>query len=106
MPRKSLPSTSTPKSHSLPSHSQSTLKRSSIRSPPAPIRAKRRHQQFSPDPLALVDEHDLEQDPEKELEAWQDFAAEHYEMVEQLPLELHRNFRLLRESDDGCAGEW
>jgi hypothetical protein len=44
-------------------------------------------------------------DSEKELEAWQDFAAEHYEMVEQLPLELHRNFRLLRELDDGCIGE-
>lgn len=45
-------------------------------------------------------------DPEKELEAWQDFAADHYEMVEQLPLELHRNFRLLRELDDGCTSEW
>lgn len=42
---------------------------------------------------------------EQQLEAWQDFAAEHYEMVEQLPLELHRNFRLLRELDDGCMGE-
>lgn len=40
-------------------------------------------------------------DPEKELEHWQDFAVEHYEMVEQLPLELHRNYRLLRELDDG-----
>jgi hypothetical protein len=41
---------------------------------------------------------------EQQLEAWQEFAAEHYEMVEQLPLELHRNFRLLRELDDGCMG--
>ena len=40
-------------------------------------------------------------DPEAELEAWQEFVADHYEMVEQLPLELHRNFRLLRELDDG-----
>lgn len=56
----------------------------------------------SPDPIALVDE---DEDPEKELEAWQDFAAEHYEMVEQLPLELHRNFRLLRELDEGCSGK-
>lgn len=40
-------------------------------------------------------------DPEKELEQWQDFAVDHYEMVEQLPLELHRNYRLLRELDDG-----
>jgi hypothetical protein len=45
-----------------------------------------------------------EYDAEKELGAWQEFAAEHYEMVEQLPLELHRNFRLLRELDDGCVG--
>jgi hypothetical protein len=44
-----------------------------------------------------------EEDMEAELEAWQDFAADHYEMVEQLPLELHRNFRLLRELDDGCT---
>ena len=39
-----------------------------------------------------------------ELDAWHDFASEHYEMVEQYPLELHRNFRLLRELDDECAG--
>ena len=43
-------------------------------------------------------------DREKELEAWQDFAADHYEMVEQLPLELHRSFRLLRELDETCVG--
>ncbi|KIR41934.1 PHD-finger protein [Cryptococcus deuterogattii 99/473] len=42
-----------------------------------------------------------EKDTTEELEAWQDFAADHYETVEQLPLELHRNFRLLRELDDG-----
>lgn len=47
-----------------------------------------------------------EEDMEAELEAWQDFAADHYEMVEQLPLELHRNFRLLRELDDGCTCEF
>jgi hypothetical protein len=44
-------------------------------------------------------------DQEKELEHWQDFTVEHYEMVEQLPLELHRNYRLLRELDDGVAGK-
>jgi hypothetical protein len=44
-------------------------------------------------------------DPEKELEHWQDFAVDHYEVVEQLPLELHRNYRLLRELDDGVAGK-
>jgi hypothetical protein len=42
---------------------------------------------------------------EQQREAWQEFAGEHYEMVEQLPLELHRNFRLLRELDDGCVGK-
>lgn len=32
-------------------------------------------------------------------ELWAQFAADHYEIVEQLPLELHRNSRLLRELD-------
>ena len=39
---------------------------------------------------------------EEKQDMWLDFAAERYEIVEQLPLELHRNFRLLRELDDGC----
>ncbi len=61
-------------------------------------------------PLAVnaaepLDETTLTANAEKELEAWQDFAAEHYEILEQLPLELHRNFRLLRELDDGSTGE-
>lgn len=47
-----------------------------------------------------------EKDTVEELEAWQDFAADHYETVEQLPLELHRNFRLLRELDDGALGKF
>lgn len=47
-----------------------------------------------------------EMDATEELEAWQDFAADHYETVEQLPLELHRNFRLLRELDDGTLGRF
>ncbi|KGB76433.2 PHD-finger protein [Cryptococcus deuterogattii R265] len=46
-----------------------------------------------------------EKDTTEELEAWQDFAADHYETVEQLPLELHRNFRLLRELDDGTLAQ-
>ncbi|ODN83485.1 hypothetical protein L202_01621 [Cryptococcus amylolentus CBS 6039] len=44
-------------------------------------------------------------DTQQELEAWQEFAADHYETVEQLPLELHRNFRLLRELDDGALAQ-
>ena len=106
MPRKSLPA-STPKTHSLPARSQSTLKRSATAHF---ARSRHKRKQSSPDPIALVSEHEIDQDGdpehEKELEAWQELAAEHYEMVEQLPLELHRNFRLLRELDDGCAGEW
>ena len=110
MPRKSLPS-GTPRTHSLPARSQSTLKRSATaRSAISHHKRKR----SSPDPIALVDEHehvqehepDQDLEHEKDLEAWQDFAAEHYEIVEQLPLELHRNFRLLRELDDGSVGEW
>lgn len=53
----------------------------------------------------VVPEEPTAEELETQLEAWQDFAADHYEMVEQLPLELHRNFRLLRELDDDCAGE-
>lgn len=42
-------------------------------------------------------------------ELWAEFAADHYEIVDQLPLELHRNSRLLRELDQeslggGCVG--
>lgn len=55
--------------------------------------------------VAVVDGDGAEADREKELEAWQDFALDHYEVVEQLPLELHRNYRLLRELDEGCMSE-
>ncbi|WWC93491.1 hypothetical protein V866_000326 [Kwoniella sp. B9012] len=123
-PRKSLSgSVSTPAREPRPSGSSSTLKRS---------RSKReiQHEESSPDPLApsspIVSTHvplenhvqqeekndkkdvgevTAEEAAEAELEAWQDFAADHYEMVEQLPLELHRNFRLLRELDDGCTAQ-
>ncbi|WWD02292.1 hypothetical protein V865_000331 [Kwoniella europaea PYCC6329] len=123
-PRKSLSgSTSTPARKSRPSGSSSTLKRS---------RSKReiQHEESSPDPLAPsspiapthvpvenhvqqeekkdkkdVGEVTAEEAAEAELEAWQDFAVDHYEIVEQLPLELHRNFRLLRELDDGCTAQ-
>ncbi|OCF57536.1 hypothetical protein L486_04994 [Kwoniella mangroviensis CBS 10435] len=123
-PRKSLSgSVSTPARKFRPSGSSSTLKKS---------RSKReiQHEESSPDPLAPsspigpthvpvenhvqqeeendkkdVGEVTAEEAAEVELEAWQDFAADHYEMVEQLPLELHRNFRLLRELDDGCTAQ-
>jgi hypothetical protein len=97
MPRRSLPADlATPRlSTSTPSRPRQSLRK---RKSPTPD---------DPPPPALVPDNgqEDEEDPEAEFEAWQDFAAEHYEMVEQLPLELHRNFRLLRELDDGCAGE-
>jgi hypothetical protein len=43
---------------------------------------------------------------EEKHDMWLDFAADRFEIVEQLPIELHRNFRLLRELDEGCGGEW
>nr|XP_019044785.1 hypothetical protein I302_06698 [Kwoniella bestiolae CBS 10118]OCF23715.1 hypothetical protein I302_06698 [Kwoniella bestiolae CBS 10118] len=116
-PRKSL---STPSPSSRPAaNTSNTPKRS---------QSKRQTQiqllESSPDPLApspekpttrLKEDHaddvkgdvetSKEAEVEAELEAWQDFAADHYEMVEQLPLELHRNFRLLRELDDGCLAQ-
>lgn len=46
-----------------------------------------------------------EMDADKVAEMWAEFAADHYEMVEQLPLELHRNSRLLRELDHESIGE-
>lgn len=43
-------------------------------------------------------------DQDKILELWSQFTADHYEMVEQLPLELHRNSRLLKEMDQESVG--
>lgn len=47
---------------------------------------------------------DMVDDDAARAEAWADFAADHYEMIEQLPLELHRNSRLLRELDQESLG--
>ncbi|KAK8854724.1 hypothetical protein IAR55_003463 [Kwoniella newhampshirensis] len=130
-PRKSLPARSpvtTPRAGPLQSsRSQSTLKRPRSRIQPdpplslepdlssSPAKRKSTRTRQATTPAAQTDikpngegadgENGIAEenvDPEAELEAWQDFAADHYEMVEQLPLELHRNFRLLRELDDGC----
>ena len=100
-----------PKSTPTPRHAM-TLKRSAPPTDSTPSRPNKRRktrgaddeeeQQTTPNTRGHVD---VELDPEAELEAWQDFAADHYEMVEQLPLELHRNFRLLKELDDGCVGK-
>ena len=120
-PRKSLPaSRSTPKRSSLPTRSNTSIEKSSGQAISTPTRPKRSRPSRGDD-----DDHEATADGqgdgpanvkaakvknvalyrEKELEAWQDFAADHYEMVEQLPLELHRSFRLLRELDDTCVGE-
>ncbi|GAA94537.1 uncharacterized protein L969DRAFT_83899 [Mixia osmundae IAM 14324] len=37
---------------------------------------------------------------DEELEAWHVFAEQYHDSVEQLPLEVHRNFRLLRQLED------
>ncbi|KAG2076085.1 hypothetical protein BDR04DRAFT_1114675 [Suillus decipiens] len=45
------------------------------------------------------EEHDSEQ-RRKELEIWDAFKEEHHEILEQLPLSLHRQYTLIRELDD------
>jgi hypothetical protein len=57
-----------------------------------------------PDPTVKKDE--MTEDQVAEL--WAQFAADHFEVVEQLPLELHRNSRLLRELDSEslCELHW
>jgi hypothetical protein len=122
-PRKSLPAPRTEVHRSLPRRGQSSTPQKPIQNgttsrkrqrlaeveveddlesiegqPVAPV--TRQADAIKPEPAAATGG----MDPEKELEHWQDFAVEHYEMVEQLPLELHRNYRLLRELDDGVAG--
>ncbi|ORY35722.1 hypothetical protein BCR39DRAFT_511740 [Naematelia encephala] len=118
MPRKSLPAPSSTPLTSLRSAPATSIKRSRSRkeiydpsASPSRSRKKRRLETPTPTPTpepAAGEEaggDDEADEAEKDLEAWQDFAAEHYEMVEQLPLELHRNFRLLRELDDGCLAQ-
>ncbi|KAG1837704.1 hypothetical protein DFJ58DRAFT_734200 [Suillus subalutaceus] len=45
------------------------------------------------------EEHDSEE-RKKELEIWDAFKEEHHEILEQLPLSLHRQYTLIRELDD------
>jgi hypothetical protein len=98
VPRRSRPSRAAPISSPDP------IAPSPVAETSAPSRKRRRKDvtEGNGEIKAVVEEFT----PEQQLEAWQEFAAEHYEMVEQLPLELHRNFRLLRELDDGCVGEY
>jgi hypothetical protein len=97
MPRASLPArTSTPK-HRTPGVKTFHSLRKRKSTPPEPIAE-------IAEPAQDVIKED-EVNPEADLEAWQEFAADNYEMVEQLPLELHRNYRLLRELDDGCTAQ-
>lgn len=123
-PRKSLPATRVTLHRSTPRRGQSATPQQLVqngtvsrkRQRPAELEDDLESIEGDTEPAAPVTRQadgvksDLSQipggmDPEKELEHWQDFAVEHYEMVEQLPLELHRNYRLLRELDDGVAGE-
>lgn len=79
---------------------RSPPKRRELRTRPQPAREKspspRKTRQTKPSTDGL------EQD--KILELWAQFTADHYEMVEQLPLELHRNSRLLKEMDQESVG--
>lgn len=124
-PRKSLPAPRATPHHPIPKRGQSSTP--AARSKLAELPRKRQRREVVEDDLEsieaeptsattdnvaeIVDEVVAQpmdataMDPEKELEHWQDFAVEHYEMVEQLPLELHRNYRLLRELDDGVASK-
>uniref|UniRef100_A0A0W0F569 Inhibitor of growth protein N-terminal histone-binding domain-containing protein n=1 Tax=Moniliophthora roreri TaxID=221103 RepID=A0A0W0F569_MONRR len=43
-------------------------------------------------------------DPDKEREIWDSVREEHFEVVEQLPLTLHRQFTLLKELDQQSQG--
>ncbi|KAL1947515.1 hypothetical protein VTO73DRAFT_13239 [Trametes versicolor] len=52
--------------------------------------------------LAQEPQHEVEEDAEasaKEREVWDAFREEHYELLEQLPLSLHRAFTLIHELD-------
>ncbi|RXK42421.1 hypothetical protein M231_00411 [Tremella mesenterica] len=116
-PRLSLSfSTSTPRTRPPP-RSVSTQKRKTAYTPEVTpqtrlslsTRRTRRGKSPSlpaePEPEVEKVVKDGEEDLEQELEAWQEFSADHYEIVEQLPLELHRNFRLLRELDNSNVAQ-
>ncbi|KAG0706408.1 hypothetical protein DFH29DRAFT_996045 [Suillus ampliporus] len=46
------------------------------------------------------EEDDDSEERRKELEIWDAFKEEHHEILEQLPLSLHRQYTLIRELDD------
>ncbi|KAG8217351.1 hypothetical protein J3R82DRAFT_5446 [Butyriboletus roseoflavus] len=45
------------------------------------------------------DDEELTEERKKELDVWDAFKEEHHEVIEQLPLSLHRQFKLMRELD-------
>ncbi|KAH0830424.1 hypothetical protein J3R83DRAFT_1819 [Lanmaoa asiatica] len=45
------------------------------------------------------DDEELTEERKKELDVWDAFKEEHHEVLEQLPLSLHRQFKLMRELD-------
>lgn len=129
-PRKSLLAARATPNHPTPKRGQSSTPVARMKKAELPRKRQRRNEPVEDDLESIEQDQDQEaitaaapepdhneeglmagavslevMDQEKELEHWQDFTVEHYEMVEQLPLELHRNYRLLRELDDGVAGK-
>ncbi|KIL00636.1 hypothetical protein PAXRUDRAFT_821424 [Paxillus rubicundulus Ve08.2h10] len=51
------------------------------------------------DSKSQTDEEELAEERKKELAVWETFKEEHHEVLEQLPLSLHRQFKLVRELD-------
>ncbi|KAJ9125115.1 hypothetical protein QFC22_000068 [Naganishia vaughanmartiniae] len=75
------------------------------------VNGEQSHANDEPDAAELQEESQKDDDEEEEDPVWQEFSQEYYEVypvlilralvvVEQLPLEIHRNFALLRELDD------
>ncbi|KAF8840995.1 hypothetical protein BDN67DRAFT_950593 [Paxillus ammoniavirescens] len=51
------------------------------------------------DSNSQADEEELTEERKKVLAVWEAFKEEHHEVLEQLPLSLHRQFKLVRELD-------
>ncbi|KAG1879421.1 hypothetical protein C8R48DRAFT_685612 [Suillus tomentosus] len=58
-----------------------------------------RYEERASDADTAGEEHNSEE-RRKELEIWDAFKEEHHEILEQLPLSLHRQYTLIRELDD------
>ncbi|KAG2348605.1 hypothetical protein BDR05DRAFT_987106 [Suillus weaverae] len=65
----------------------------------AVLAEEERYEERTSDADTTGEEHDSEE-RRKELEIWDAFKEEHHEILEQLPLSLHRQYTLIRELDD------